>query len=83
MAQLVSQSDIAYQLAKELVQRAITQTASNSEIWQLFTSMALRIPFCSFIVDGLDECFQSTDSRASFLENLRKSVKSSTCRVLS
>lgn len=83
VAQLVFQSRVAYQLAKELVQSAISQTASNSEIWQLFTSIASSIPLCSFIiVVGLDECFQSTDSRTSFLETLRKSINSSTCRVL-
>ena len=82
VAQVVSQDGSAYQLASELSQKAVSPRATNSEIWQLFKSMASVIPLCSFIVDGLDECSQSANSRMSFLNALRESTKMSTSRIL-
>lgn len=82
MAQMVCQNHSIYQMACDLVQNAVSQIASNSEIWQLFRSVASTIPACTFVVDGLDECIHSDGSHSSFLSTLGIGLESSTCQFL-
>ncbi|KAH6956217.1 prion-inhibition and propagation-domain-containing protein, partial [Fusarium avenaceum] len=62
------------------------QVASQTTILQLFHDVVLKLPGCTFILDGLDECtgMNGTDSKSvtCFLEQLRKAISNTGTRLL-
>lgn len=62
------------------------QEASQATILQLFHDMVNRLPGCTFILDGLDECtgMNGSDSKSvtCFLEQLNKAISNTGTRLL-
>ncbi|KIL86193.1 hypothetical protein FAVG1_10589 [Fusarium avenaceum] len=62
------------------------QVASQTTILQLFHEMVIKLPGCTFILDGLDECtgINGSDSKSvtCFLERLKKVVCNTGTRLL-
>ncbi|WYZ35989.1 hypothetical protein EsH8_X_000636 [Colletotrichum jinshuiense] len=64
------------------------QVATRATIIRLFREVLQTVPFCNFVLDGLDECTwlgenrNSRDSVACFLEELRQAISNTTARVL-
>ncbi|CAJ0544352.1 Ff.00g035730.m01.CDS01, partial [Fusarium sp. VM40] len=62
------------------------QVASHITILRLFQDIVIKLPGCTFILDGLDECTgtNGTDSKSVtyFLEQLRKAISNTGTRLL-
>ncbi|KAH7236530.1 ankyrin-1, partial [Fusarium tricinctum] len=62
------------------------QVALQTTVLQLFHDVVLKLPGCTFILDGLDECtgMNGTDSKsvACFLEKLKKAISNTGTRLL-
>lgn len=56
ISQIVSQNPEAYELASEKIDLCNGSTASSLEIMDLLNEIVHKIPSCTFVVDGLDEC---------------------------
>ncbi|OHW99193.1 ankyrin repeat domain-containing protein 52 [Colletotrichum incanum] len=64
------------------------QIATRSTIVRLFREVNQTVPFCTFVLDGLDECTwlgdnrNSSDSVTRFLNDLRQAIANTTARIL-
>ncbi|TIC90201.1 Vegetative incompatibility protein HET-E-1 [Colletotrichum higginsianum] len=71
---------------KRLVQHE--QVATRATIMKLFREVLQAVPFCTFVLDGLDECTwlgenrNDGDSVVRFLNELRQSITDTTARIL-
>ncbi|KAK1985680.1 prion-inhibition and propagation-domain-containing protein, partial [Colletotrichum cereale] len=64
------------------------QVATRATLVQLFREVVQAIPFCTFILDGLDECTwlgetqNGANSVAHFLSELRQAIADTTARIM-
>ncbi|KAK6218476.1 ankyrin repeat domain-containing protein 52 [Colletotrichum tabaci] len=76
--------DVVYK--KRLAQHE--QVATRATIMKLFREVLQAVPFCTFVLDGLDECTWLGENRndgnsvARFLEELRQAITDTTVRIL-
>jgi hypothetical protein len=89
VSQLISRDVNAYQLAFEKWELSEGLTVSRTETMELFRFIAQNISYCTFIVDGLDECawraeWKSADDHGAkgFLTSLKQAIAHTTSRVL-
>jgi ankyrin repeat protein len=88
--QIVDLNEAASDLVWENLSAKKTVSASSFDIWETFTTILSCVPDCTLIVDGLDECTQTENSgrtveenvRQDFLINLKKSLMSTSARLL-
>jgi len=90
VAQLINQSNEAFQLAQNLYQGKEARSATQTDVWLLFRSICSSLQNCIFIIDGFDECtkvnegvrFYDDDGRVRFLEQLFTSLEKTQSRLL-
>ncbi|EFQ25939.1 uncharacterized protein GLRG_01083 [Colletotrichum graminicola M1.001] len=64
------------------------QVATRATLVQLFREVVQTVPFCTFVLDGLDECTWLGESRdgansvAHFLSELRQAIADTTARIM-
>ncbi|KAK2016068.1 ankyrin-1, partial [Colletotrichum eremochloae] len=64
------------------------QVAARATLVRLFREVVQTVPFCSFVLDGLDECTRLGESRggansvARFLIELKQAVADTTARIM-
>ncbi|KAH8648579.1 hypothetical protein BX600DRAFT_502966 [Xylariales sp. PMI_506] len=56
ISQMISANSEAFELACEKLDLQNNLSASSSEVMDLFKEIVQKVPSCTFIVDGLDEC---------------------------
>lgn len=62
VAQIISQNLEAVEAARKAYHGKDGRSATTSDVWQLFRKICQRIPNCTFIVDGFDECVKFSGS---------------------
>lgn len=89
LSQLISQNHGAFQLACEKQVSQIGKTASTQDLLELFNATVQKIPNCTFLVDGLDECtskggWSSTESKslAGFIRATAQALSGTHSRML-
>ncbi|KAK3312564.1 hypothetical protein B0H66DRAFT_506168, partial [Apodospora peruviana] len=79
--QVISRDQSAFELACSKCDSKTGQTATRTEILELFQAIVTILPRCTFVVDGLDECAKSTESWTSHEDSstlgLLKAIKQS------
>ncbi|KAJ6160634.1 hypothetical protein N7470_004030 [Penicillium chermesinum] len=89
LSQLMS-NETAFSLAHEREVASPGQRASRSDTVKLLHDIVTKIPLCTFVIDGLDECGWSSedlkldenDSVSSFLETIRRTIAGTQTRFL-
>lgn len=79
VSQMVSQSDVALQLARTQLAAQPGQSATKAVVSRLLKDIAHNIPGCTIVADGLDECAVSV---GDILEDLKSAVHGSRSRLL-
>ncbi|KAK2035778.1 hypothetical protein LZ31DRAFT_446670, partial [Colletotrichum somersetense] len=88
LAAMTSQSQAALDVVRKRRLAQHEQLATRATIIQLFREVVQTVPFCTFVLDGLDECtwvgesFIGSDSVARFLEDLRQAIDNTSARIL-
>ncbi|OCK74790.1 ankyrin [Lepidopterella palustris CBS 459.81] len=84
VAQLVFNSEPVRELAKVAWDRADAPKATRTEVAALFGEIAQALSGCTFIVDGLDECWDRSDQKHGlrFLQILHRALAHSHTRLL-
>ena len=91
VSQLVRNSEITSQIAKEVYRKKQSHIALQVELWRIFREANVQLQGCFFVIDGFDECgredasarnFSHLDSRASFLRQLDDAISDTRARVL-
>ncbi|KAK4158661.1 hypothetical protein QBC43DRAFT_223798, partial [Cladorrhinum sp. PSN259] len=88
--QVISRDQRAFELACSKCDPKTGQTATRTEILELFQAIVTTLPRCTFVIDGLDECAKSTESWTShkdssplgLLKAIKKSIAHTATRVL-
>ncbi|KAI2633858.1 hypothetical protein GGS21DRAFT_115997 [Xylaria nigripes] len=86
---IISQNREAFDLACRRWEEADRRPPSQTDIEELFNSIVRKIPGCTFIVDGLDECSVRENDKAEdryslldFLKSLEHSMSAAKSRLL-
>ncbi|KAM0235337.1 hypothetical protein ACHAP5_009732 [Fusarium lateritium] len=83
---MISKNPIALDIIRGHHLPDYEQVASQTTILQLFHNVVTKLPGCTFILDGLDECtgMNSTDSKSvsNFLDQLKKAILNTGTRLL-
>ena len=89
ISQVALQSRDAFDLAYEKFEIHEGQPISSSEVTELFREMVQRVPNCTFIVDGLDECSSKgswstrhSNTLTSFIRMTTQAISSTNSRML-
>lgn len=90
ISQLMPSDQDAFESACSMWDMKASQTASRTDIAELFRTIVERLPNCTFVVDGLDECAWVTgglrldddDSPMRLLTIIRHAVALTSTRVL-
>lgn len=89
ISQVISQSQDAFDLAYEKFEIHGGQPTSSSEVMELFQEMVQRVPNCTFVVDGLDECSSKgswstmhSKTLTSFIRMTAQAISSANSRML-
>lgn len=91
ISQVISQSQDAFDLAYEKFEIHRGQLTSSSEVAELFKQIVHRVPNCTFIVDGLDECsskgswstmHSKIKTLTSFIRMTTQAISSTNSRML-
>ncbi|CAD6572877.1 MAG: hypothetical protein ASARMPREDX12_005527 [Alectoria sarmentosa] len=91
VAQLVALSDAAFEMAKEVYATKKHPEATESELWQLFGLVNVKVRNMVFVVDGFDECSTEEQdlgkraylpARKRFLKSLEEAIGRTGARVL-
>lgn len=82
ISQLVRQSAVAHEVAKEQMERSAAVVSSKTELWGLLRRILQELPGCILALDGLDEFDRSEDRRAGVLQELTKAITHTDTRVL-
>ena len=90
ISQVISANRDAFNLSYDKWEAKDGYDASQTDIIELFKAIVQRIPNCTFVVDGLDECLwvaekwrpNDDDSPIGFFSSLRQAVAHTTTRVL-
>lgn len=89
VAQLVNQSPVAVEVARDFYYGKESRRATESDLWTLFKDVSLKIGTCFFAVDGYDECVKpdlatknSVNDRSVFLRKLLTIAKDLKARIL-
>ena len=90
ISQVISRDQDAFELACSRCDPKSGQTATRTEILELFKAITETTLGCTFIVDGLDECVKPTEtwrshddnSTLGLLKAIQQSVARTTTRIL-
>ncbi|KAI0906228.1 prion-inhibition and propagation-domain-containing protein [Ustulina deusta] len=88
VSQLITQTQQAFDLARERREAANESSASRFDIEELFSTIVQSLPRCALVVDGLDECDTVNCDRAhrssvsEFLNSLTDIALKSGARLL-
>ncbi|KAF6823075.1 ankyrin repeat domain-containing protein 52 [Colletotrichum plurivorum] len=88
IAQVISQSQAALDVVHKRRQTQHEQGATRATIVKLFREVLQAVPFCTFVLDGLDECTWVEEARNNgvsvvrFLDQLQQAVADTTTRIL-
>ncbi len=88
VSQLITQTQQAFDLARERREAANESSASRFDIKELFSTIVQSLPRCALVVDGLDECDTVNCDRArrssvsEFLNSLTDIALKSGARLL-
>lgn len=90
LCQMIIRSSNAFEVASEVFQMKEANTALRADIMELLRPIVQKIPNCTFVLDGLDECawtkdgYNTTDDDSShgFLIALKNAIAQTNSRVL-
>ncbi|GJC88106.1 ankyrin repeat and KH domain-containing protein 1 [Colletotrichum liriopes] len=88
LATMTFQSQAALDVVRKRRLAQHEQVATRATVIHLFREVVQTVPFCTFVLDGLDECtwvgggLSSSDSVTRFLEDLRQAIDDTTARIL-
>ncbi|GKT61429.1 ankyrin repeat domain-containing protein 52 [Colletotrichum tofieldiae] len=88
LATMTFQSQAALDVVRKRRLAQHEQIATRATITHLLREVVQTVPFCTFVLDGLDECtwvgggLSGSDSVTRFLEDLRQAIDDTTARIL-
>ncbi|KAG9228536.1 ankyrin [Amylocarpus encephaloides] len=90
ISQVISRHRDTFELVCSRWETKDGRNASQTDIVELFKTIVQHTPYCTFVVDGLDECAwveekwksNDDDSLISFFESIKRAVTNTTTRIL-
>jgi hypothetical protein len=90
ISQMVASHQIAFELVWEKFLMKEAPTATQTDVVEGFSTIVHRVPDCTFVVDGLDECAWPSDNwrdkdenhNEQFLDSLKSAISQTTSRVM-